>query len=473
MRTVCLLLALSAAFCVCAKDIDVASHVRKYWTVYHGRGVGNGDKRWPLTPELKAERFRHFKGVMLRFAPHIVEESYIIDRVFNWKKGTFLGMMRFGTVALDPAPVPVAKPEVNSNREEYHECTSWIAMPDLTGGKTVFMHKNRDSRLSEVTLLRRAVPGKHAWIGNGPKNGFNPMQGVNDRGVVVMMNSGDPAAEADNSQNGMGTPIICRILLEESGSAEDAVELLGKIVRDNAYSHAESGSIWFIGDRKNVYIAENHARTVVAKPLNSGFDIRANAFHYPEMMKFSHRNFTSLNNHFRREFAVRDFLIIQRWMNNGILTPADFAASSRINQFPDKGEGYTPCGARTVTGVTFAIDVEYPETLSTMYSVFGPPRSSCFIPVPVTIREIPEEILNGSFSRKSLDLHEKKLPLLPEKELAALEDRLRQRHSEASEKTRKLLRTSRLYSTHEDAAKILNDAFNANWQDVKSTLKLK
>ena len=476
MRTVCLLLALSAAFCVCARDIDVESYVRKYWTVFHGKGrvVGNGDKRWPLTPELKAERFRHFKGVMLRFAPHIVEESYLIDRAFNWKKGTYLRMMRFSSVEAETASAaPAAGAAAKSTREEYHECTSWIAMPDLTGGRTVFMHKNRDSRLSEVTLLRRAVPGKHAWIGTGPKNGFNPTQGINDRGVVVMMNSGDPAAEADNSQNGMGTPIICRILLEESGSAEDAVKLLERIVRDNAYSHAESGSIWFIGDRKNVYIAENHARTVVAKPLNSGFDIRANAFHYPEMQRFSHRNFASLHGHARREFAVRDFLIIQRWMNNGILTPADFAASSRINQFPDKGEGYTPCGARTVTGVTFAIDVEYPETLSTMYSVFGPPRSSCFIPVPVTIREIPEEILNGSFSRKSLDLHEKNLPLLPEKELSALEDRLRQRHSEASEKTRKLLRTSRLYSTHEDAAKILNDAFNANWQDVKNTLKLK
>ena len=452
-----------------AKDIDLENYVRKYWTFYRDRVVGNGDKRWPLTPELKAERLRHFKGVMLRFAPHIVEESYTIDRVFNWKKGTFLAMMRFSSVKSEAA----AKPVPNSNREEYHECTSWVAMSDMTDGKTIFVHKNRDSDLREVALLRRAVPGKHAWIGNGAQTSFNPTQGINDRGVVVLMNSGDPSAEADNSQYGMGTPLICRILLEESGSAEAAVELLKKIIADNAYSHVESGSIWFIGDCKNVYIVENNARKVVAKPVNNGFDVRANAHHYPEMQKYSTRNFSSLNSHFRREFAVRDFLLNQQWRNNGIFTPADLAASSRINQFPDKGAGYTPCGSRTLTGVTFAIDMEFPETLSTMYSVFGPPRSSCYIPVPMTIRDIPEEILNGSFSRKSLDLHNKNLPLLPENELNALEERMYKRHADAVEKVRKMLRTSRVFSTREDAAKILNDAFNANWQDVRNTLKLK
>ena len=452
-----------------ARDIDVENYVRKYWTSYRDRVVGNGDKRWPLTPELKAERLRHFKGIMLRFAPHIVEESYTIDRVFNWKKGTFLAMMRFSSVKAEPA----AKPAPNSNREEYHECTSWVAMSDMTDGKTIFVHKNRDSALREVALLRRAVPGKHAWIGNGAQTGFNPTQGINDRGVVVLMNSGDPSAEADCSQYGMGTPLICRILLEESGSAEAAVELLKKIIADNAYSHVESGSIWFIGDSKNVYIVENNARKVVAKPVNNGFDVRANAHHYPEMQKYSTRNFSSLNSHFRREFAVRDFLINQQWRNNGILTPADLAASSRINQYPDKGAGYTPCGSRTLSGVTFAIDMEFPETLSTMYSVFGPPRSSCYIPVPMTIRDIPEEILDGSFSRKSIDLHNKNLPLLPENELKALEGRMYKRHAEALEKTRNFLRTSRIHSTSQDAAKILNDAFNANWQDVKNTLKLK
>ncbi len=471
MKTLSFLLTFLAISGVFARDIDLAAYAGKYWNFYRDRVVGNGDKRWPLTPELKAERLRHFKGILLRFAPHIVEESYIVDKVFNWEKGTFLAMMRFGSVKPDPAAAPVAKPAADAKKEEYHECTSWIAMPDLTGGKTIFMHKNRDSRLTKIALLRRAVPGKHAWIGNGGMNGFQPAQGVNDRGVVVMMNSGDPLVEIDNSQYGLGTPLLCRILLEESGSAEAAVELLKKIISDNGYSHVESGSIWFIGDSKNVFIVENSARKMVVKPVNSGFDIRANAFHYPEMQRFSLRNFTSLNNHFRREFAVRDFMLIQRWQNNGILTPADFAASSRINQFPDKGTGYTPCGARTLSGVTFAIDVEFPETLTTVYSVFGPPRSSCFIPVPMTIREIPEAILDGSFSQKSLDLHNKKLPLLPENELNALEQRIYKRHAEALEKTRKLLRTSRNYSTRDDAAKILNDAFYANWQDVQNTLK--
>ena len=83
------------AFSLCAKDIDVASYVKKYWKYWLQKGnmeIADGDKRWPLTPELKKERLEHFKAMMCKFAPHIVEESYIIDKALGWKKGTYLGV---------------------------------------------------------------------------------------------------------------------------------------------------------------------------------------------------------------------------------------------------------------------------------------------------------------------------------------------------------------------------------------------
>lgn len=214
---------------LCAKDIDVEKHIKKYWTTYQNKKieVGNGDKRWPVTPELKAERLAHFSAMMKRFAPHHVEEAGKIDKIFGWADGTYLGILRFGVKKAEAAVKKVKK--INPS----HECTSWIAMDNMTGGKSIIMHKNRDSKGRALTIQRRAMPGKHAWIGNGSCYSFYPTQGINDRGVVIMMNSGDAHPEAENSQYGMSTGIICRVLLEECGTAEEAVAMLKKIVAAN------------------------------------------------------------------------------------------------------------------------------------------------------------------------------------------------------------------------------------------------
>ena len=454
--------------CCCAvtlsgRDIDLEKHVKKYWTRWHNRQVevADGSKRWPLTPELKRERLDHYKSALSKFAPHIVEETYIIDRAFNWKKGTYLGILRFGARNIKIVP-DVPKPP--------HECTSWVTMDNLTGGKEIIIHKNRDSQGRPVAILRRAVPGKHAWIGNGPQYGLSPSQGINDRGVVVMMNAGDALPEAENSQYGFGVFLMCRIMLEEAGTAKEAVELLKKIIYSNSHTHVECGSIWFIGDFRNVYIVEHSNRKVVAKKVNSGFIARANAFHYPEMQIYSLRNYNSLIAHSRREFAVRDYLVNTQWRNNGVITPLDIAASSRINKVDGDPKCYPPCGKSTISASTFTIDKEYPEYLSSMYTVFASPASSCYLPVPMTLKEIPEEILDGSLSMRSFELMDKKLPLLPADKLAVLEKRLYDRHSAAIEKARKLLRTGKSHTVQVDVAKILNDTFAENFKDLQATV---
>ncbi len=465
---ICTVMALGGASVLTARDIDVTSHVKKYWTKYHNvnTSVGNGDKRWPLTPELKTERLRHFTGMIQRFAPHHVEEAKLIDRAFNWKEGTYLAIMRFGAIQTVPE-----KEEKNLS----HECTSWITMDDLTGGKSIIMHKNRDSRGRPLALLRRAVPGKHAWIGNGSQYSFYPTQGINDRGVVVMMNSADPHPEAENSQYGMDTLVICRILLEECGTAEEAVALLKKIIYANAYTHVECGSIWFIGDSKNVYIAENTARKITVKAVNSGFAVRANAFHYPEMQIYSLRSFNSRLAHARREYIVRDYLVNTRWRPNGVITALDNAAAARIDKVPQAPQCYPPCGKNTISATTFVIDKEFPEYLSCAYMTFSSPAHACFLPVPMTLRNIPEKILDGSYSMHSFKLMDEKKPLLPAAELAALEKRLYARHDAAVEKARIILRTSTSTdpTAQNMATAVLNKAFEENFNEIICTLKLK
>jgi len=464
MQLVSVAVAIAACSGICAKDIDVEQYVKKYWTTYQGTDVevGDGKKRWPLTPELKAERLRHFAAAMERFAPHQLEEAKRIDRIFGWKEGTYLGILRFGVKKVEKKP---AQPNPS------HECTSWITMDNLTGGKSIIMHKNRDSSGRPLTILRRAMSGKHAWIGNGSAYSFYPTQGINDRGVVVMMNSGDPVAEAENSQYGMGTPIICRILLEECGTAEEAAALLEKIIYANAYTHVDCGSIWFIGDAKNVFITEQSARKVVTKAVNSGFTVRANTFHYPEMMIYSSRNYSGLLAHTRRELVVHDYLLNKQWRKNGVVTPLDIAASSRIDKYPDVKKCYPPCGRSTISATTFVIDKEYPEYLSSVYITLSSPASSCYLPVPMSLQNIPETILDGSYSMRSFELMDKKQPFLPADKLAVLEKRLYARHAAAVEKARTLLRTSAQHTVKTDVAKILNDAFAENFKDLQASVK--
>ena len=454
-----LLLAGTAAMILSAKDIDLEQHVKKHWLVWQNKKIEIAPiRRGKVSDEEKAQRIEYFKNCLQRFASYLLDEYARIDKAFGLPPGTYLGIMRYG-VKLTPFQ---PKPE--------HECTSWIMMPDVTGGKTILMHKNRDSVRQYLVLQRRAVPGKHAWIGSGSRASFNPSQGINDRGVVVFMNSGDPVLESENSEYGIGVLLITRILLEECGTAEEAVKLLTKIIQDNALTHMESGNIFFIGDKDNVYIVEHTARQAVSKAVNSGIIVRANTFHYPELQKYSMLNPKQMAGYARREFAVRDFLI-RTWRENGIITPFDNTAASRIDKIPDDGpKCAVPCGGVSISTTTFAIDREYPEYLSTAYMVFCSPKSSCYLPVPVTIDELPDELMNGKYSERAFARKDKKQPFLPEKELKALESKLYKRHAEAVEAARRELHRN---ADRSKVAEILKKAFQQNWADIIAAEKIK
>ncbi|MBE6366383.1 MAG: hypothetical protein E7052_00530 [Lentisphaerae bacterium] len=443
-----------AFFPAMARDIDLEQHVRTHWRTWQNKKItsGDGGKLYKASPEQKTERIRYFKGCLERFAPHLIQEAAVVDKVFNLPPETYLGIMRYGVLLKD-----------NDEHNPSHECTSWVAMSDITDGKSILIHKNRDSKGRPLTLMRRAVPGKHAWIGNGGLTSLCPTQGINDKGVVILMNSGDPMPEVENSQYGIPTGVICRILLEECGTAQAAVKLLEKIIADRAYSHVDSGSIWFIGDKDNVYIVENTARRTVSKAVNSGFTARANAFHYPELQIYSLRSPLSMVMHGRREYAVRERMLEQAWRKNGLVTPQDSADASRISQIPEEPKCYPPCGRSTISACTFVIDKEFPEILSTAYMTFSSPASSCYLPIPVVVSSIPDELMNGQYSARAFKRMDKKVPFLPEKELKALENKLYQRHTSAVEEARKALRNR----TAPDKVKAaLQKVFEENYKDI-------
>lgn len=359
----------------------------------------------------------------------------------------------------------MAGPLPSAPEEEQHECTSWIVMPDLTGGKYMMLHKNRDSAKSKKLQLLKAHPeGKYAWISLSNRDSGAAYAGVNAKGLAVAMNSGDPTAFFSD-KNGKYTPYICRDTLENCATAEEAVKFIRKlVVEDRDYQHGKKGSMWFLADAKKAFIIEHDAVHFAAHEVKMHFAIRANAWHYPEMIMYSKRTLQNLTNHHRREFAVRSSMFQEGKKYKEPVTLEAIAVASRIDTIPEDPQCPPLCSKATNSGTTLRIDCEYPEILSTMVVTFGPPRYTPYLPVPYILDDFPKELTDGSFCDAVFVRWEAKRELLPQDKLLEFERELYKRHDEATEKARAVLKKG---GSVEEVKKILGEAFRQNWEAVK------
>ena len=375
------------------------------------------------TPEKQKAKVDYFLNCVQKFAPYMLEEFRAIDKALNWQPGTAAKLCTLG-VDYKQTPPP-------------HECTSWIVMPDISASNQLILHKNRDSSTRYISAIRHSVPGKYSWIGNGNFGNFGTSSGMNEKAVAVVMNSGPRSA--GKSPMGMGTTIIARILLEQSGTAAEAVELLKKIVKAKAYSHGSSGSIWFIADRKQAFVAEHDAVCFQVREVNSGLAIRANAWHYPETTVFSENTPSQIVGNARREYAVRDLFVNKILAKKKKIALTDVLTASRIDKFPEDPKCYPLCGKATIVGSSFVIDREFPEELSYFVSTFGPPRHGFYIPVPLTLENFPANMRNSTWSNALyVRWKGKKNPDM--KKLESVESVMLKNHLAAIESARQKLR---------------------------------
>ena len=349
-----------------------------------------------------------------------------------------------------------------------HECTSWVVLPGLTEGRSVMLHKNRDSNVVKLKFYRRSPRGKNSWMALGDAGRVTANMGLNDKGVAIVMNCGDPA-DGPSAGPGASTPVIAKTALEECSTAAEAVKKIAEFVETKRYHHGKRGSIWFVADAREAWIAENDGLRFAAHKVEGDFDVRANAWHFPEMIPFSQQTPEGLVNYSRREFAVRDHLFARGTKYARPVTVELISAASRIPVLPEAPASYPLCGSRTNSAATIAVDCEFPGSLSTMYIAFGPPRYTLYLPVPFLLKTIPEALTGGRFSdavfeRKAAGAE------LPEKQRDALEKKMNSRHHAAVEKARKLLRKG---GDQEKVAALLSEAFRENWKEACAYLDFK
>lgn len=409
-----------------------------------------------IKPELRdRKRAAHIKALK-KFAPHILEEYYAIDRMFNLPDGTYLDMVVFG--------IKYPKPAVE--RTVPHECTSWVVMPDLTGGKSLYLHKNRDSSSKYLIAQQRAVKGKHSWIGMGNYGLLGTNMGINDCAVTVAMNSGDRSTGICDA--GIGTVTIARILLEESKTALDAVRLLEKMIAEKVYTHGKSGSIWFIADKESAFVVEHDAEHFAAKQVFSGMAIRANSWDFPEMLPYSLAKPNDIVGNNRREYAVRDLFFRQYNAVEKGVTPEMNAEASRIRELPEDKKCYPLCGVATNSAATFVIDQEFPQELSYAVFALGCPNYTLYLPIPLLLDNFPMELLDGTNPNAAMARWDAKKPLMSDDAVKAFEAKLNSRHRKAVSEARKIMRKNR---NKKQAAEVLNKAFKENVAEFLAATK--
>ena len=392
--------------------------------------------------EIILKRRGHVEALK-KFAPYILDEYSAIDKAMKWPADTYLNIQVFG---------------VKKNEEKApHECTSWIVMPDLTASRTLILHKNRDSSAKRLIAQQRAVKGKYSWIGMGNLGGSGTNMGMNEKALTVAMNSGDRTRE--NSEIGLDTVILCRIMLENCATAREAADMLVDMIKEKAYRHGKAGSIWFIADAESAFVAENNAQHIAVKPVFSGMLIRANSWDFPEMIPYSIAKPNDIVGNNRREYAVRDYFFNQNDAVNKGVSPEMVAAASRIRSFPEDAKCYPLCGKLTNSAATFVIDQEFPQLLSYAVFAFGPPNHTLYLPVPLVVERFPEELLNGSNPDAAFVRFNGKKAWKSDADVLAVEQKLNLRHRKALSAARRVMRTR---NDVKAVRELLNTAFKEN-----------
>ena len=340
-----------------------------------------------------------------------------------------------------------------------HECTSWMVFADLTGNGTNVLHKNRDSPARHIAVKQSAPDVPRRWIGLSNKEA--PCMGMNDRGLAGCMNSGETCVDPPDNPAGKSTPQILQAVLENCDTAAEAVKKLQELIRAGDYSHGKRGSLFFFLDSKEGYICETTAKICTVQQYRAGYAFRANVWRNPGMAQLSRNTPMEYLDSCGRESVVRAALngALARKNRIGL---ADILALAR----QDKPEKDSPLersifSKTTNSAATLVIHREFPNVLSTMYALVGPPRHTLYLPIPICAEKIGSRLTEPVWSDtararfEALGVHSE-IPAA----WTAFEKKAMKNYETASAKALELLRIG----NEKQAVRTLTGAVSQIWQ---------
>ena len=351
-----------------------------------------------------------------------------------------------------------------TTEEVRHECTSWMLFPKLTGGR-MLLHKNRDADQRGITLYKSPLGDTNSWIALGDSGMTNMV--VNGHGLATAMNSGELTDENEPPENGrLKTPEIARELVESCENAVQAVARYKKIIAERRYTHNDRGSIFFIMDTKAGYVVESTARHVFPAKVTGGIAIRANIWHNFGISRYSKDTYTHALNSSSRELQVRIGLN-EALAQNGRITLQDIWRTSRLRGDEKLiGSRSGICNKKTNSAATLAPDAEFPDVLSSIYVAIGPPACTVFLPVPICLSEIPDDISDGSWSSAAFARHDSFGLDFDDSIWLPFESKMSALFDDALHGARLLLRKGE----RAQAIELLNNAFKCNYDSVQKAV---
>ncbi len=336
-------------------------------------------------PDQREEITAGYKEAIRRLAPEWLDEYRRYAAFLGWTPDDFAYYTQKYFTTLD--------------------CTSWVVLPDASASGQVMLHKCRDwgggmSRKLAVSIQKS--PGRFRWLRVCDAWHHGACFAMNERGLAVVMNSGDDNRDKADIVN-IGSTDILRIIVEQCADVDAALKKLTEISKARMMRSSE---IYLFADTRQAVQIETSAEHMASAPVAKGFTVVSNYWKLPGMDAASARKIESLEAIARREWMTR--LELQKAFAGGGISREDgFAVSRfRIDEGSLKSWRLT-CHQSSVGGTTFVPDAEFPGELSTAYVALGPQQHTLYLPVPIGATALPEALINGEWGERAFAFRER------------------------------------------------------------------
>ena len=348
---------------------------------------------------------------------------------------------------------------------------SWIIKPPASdsGRMQVFTSHSADTQ-RPFTVRYVAPADKKSFrrmIFGDPQNDC-ACAGINEHGLTVLFFKADATRDTPSKPTGKqrlytGSYLV-DLLLGRCKTASQASNNLRKLARSGYIAY---GMVIFIVDARHPLIFEIAPRNYATRELGLLYAVYSNRWKMPGMEDSSSMMPWELYPRLQEEWVAKTGIVNARRNDRKVSIP-EAIAISRTNSADIRREGIGrgPSTGNSLDGCLFELDPDYPGILSCVYTSFGPPRHTVYLPIPLGAMDaLPPELANAEWAAIGCELNRNTPETAPvSRDLAVFEKYLFQEFGDIRHQAKLLLKEGKT----EEARTLLRDMLR---RQTRETLK--
>jgi len=342
-------------------------------------------------------------------------------------------------------------------------CTTWVIHSSAAKTGRMTVNKCRDLHPGKVKLSIRKSPRGWRWISLADVSSY----GMNEKGVVAACNDGDALTvrHPKGERHQISSYFLLRQVLAECDNAYDGAVMIrdhGRAMRRPSYW--EHGATLLVADPQRAFIIDVGPGYGEMKEITSGMLVYSNKMHLPGNEFITCSIMGGFLSDRARETNTRNMM--NQYREDGKFTLNGIIRTSRAKCGEDLKDKH-PFRGNTQGDTCFDIDPEFPAYLTTAYTAVGPQRHTVFLPLPMALREMPEQLRSGKWSDRVLAFRKKCGDEHPNiQALYDFEAKILPEYEAVREEARKLLRAGKT----DEAVKLLNECFERQFKAADELL---